>query len=439
MGSIKLDTMPEDILTHILLYGITDDFETKNYEYTELFLLVISHTNQALRRFALSTPCLWSTLYIDTCCNKISRGDDGLLNLFRLWIERSGDSPLDYKIITSNRVNPIIDDILKLFFREKRRWKSVTLEFREYVPHLSFKPTDMPCLQNFELVSLYDYVPVEKIIHLSKSTQLGRLYLSQVKIAQWRTIMKTIHTQQLTELRLGLATRGLAVVDPYLLKSLGMFTNLKRLKFDLYHKNEFGDLVMSGPPVLLPNLTMLVLGLYCRNLMKYLITPSLISLSIISRGDEGSWIVNYLRRSRPPLEIMHLEIYYLEMDDLRFVLQEVPNLKTLSLIRGYHRRGPYNIWPLLRVDDPSLDILVPKLTDLLYKISGHWEGSASEEVLLLVDAIESRKRYIRNFHFHFFYHAHIFSRDTRVILGTVNEPDAKDAHKHLVEMFRFSG
>ena len=154
MGSIKLDTMPEDILTHILLYGITDDFETKNNEWRKLFLLMISHTNQALRRFALSTPCLWSTLYIDTCRNKPAHGDDGLLNLFRLWIERSGDSPLDYKIITSNRVNPIIDDILKLFFREKRRWKSVTLEFREYVPHLSFKPTDMPCLQNFELVSL---------------------------------------------------------------------------------------------------------------------------------------------------------------------------------------------------------------------------------------------------------------------------------------------
>ena len=119
----------------------------------------------------------------------------------------------------------------------------------------------------------------------------------------------------------------------------------------------------------------------------------------------------------------------------------MPNLKTLSLIRGYHRRGPYNIWPLLRVDDPSLDILVPKLTDLLYKISGHWEGSASEEVLLLVDAIESRKRYIRNFHlhFHFLYHARGFSHDIRDILATVNEPDAENAHKHLVEMFRFSG
>ena len=115
MGSIKLDTMPEDILTHILLYGIADDFETKNYEYTELFLLVISHTNQALRRFALSTPCLWSTLYIDTCCNKISRGDDGLLNLFRLWIERSGDSLLNYKIIVYTYMQAI-DDIFELFF-----------------------------------------------------------------------------------------------------------------------------------------------------------------------------------------------------------------------------------------------------------------------------------------------------------------------------------
>ena len=229
MGSIKLDTIPEDILTHILLYGITDDFETKNYEYTELFLLVISHTNQALRRFALSTPCLWSTLYIYIYrdCRY-----DGLLNFFRLWIERSGDSPLNYKI-TAYAHTKTSTDVLELFFREKRRWKSVKLEFMKNTPHLSFEPTGMPCLQSLELVSLRDYVPIEKIIHLSKSTQLGRLYLNQVDGARWRTIMETIHTQQLTELRLGLATRGLAVVDPYLLKSLGTFTNLKRLKFDL--------------------------------------------------------------------------------------------------------------------------------------------------------------------------------------------------------------
>ena len=446
MGSVKLDTMPEDILIHILLYGITDDFETKKYIYEELFLLRISHTNQALRRFALSTPCLWSTLYIYTYHNKINRGDDGLLNFLRLWIERSGDSPLNYKIITSNWVQPVIDDdILKLFFREKRRWKSVKLEFRENAPHLSFEPTDMPCLQSLELVSLRDYVPIEKIIHLSKSTQLGRLYLNQVDSAQWRTIMKTIHTQQLTELRLGLATRGLAVVDPYLLKSLGMFTNLKRLKFDLYRMSEFDfDPVWSGPPVLLPNLTMLVLAEECGKLTQYLTTPSLISLSIIPSEDEGSWIVNYLRRSRPPLEIMHLEINYLEMDDLELIFQEVPDLKTFSFIHGKHydeSEGLYDIWSLFYVDDPSTDILVPKLTDLFYEIPDHCEGNLDEdeEVLLLVDAVESRKRYTRNFHFHFRYCSYDFSRDTREMFGVIKEHYADDARKHLEEMFQFSG
>ncbi|PAV14786.1 hypothetical protein PNOK_0933900 [Pyrrhoderma noxium] len=435
MGSIKLDTMPEDILTHILLYGITDDFETKNNKCRKLFLLMISHTNQALRRFALSTPCLWSTLYIDIYRNCRY---DGLLNLFRLWIERSGDSPLNYKI-TAYAHTKTSADVLELFFREKRRWKSVKLEFMKNTPHLSFEPTDMPCLQSLELVSLRDYVPIEKIIHLSKSTQLGRLYLNQVDSAQWRTIMKTIHTQQLTELRLGLTDRK-ADADSYLLKSLGMFTNLKRLKLGLHYMSKF-DPVWSGPPVLLPNLTMLVLATGCGKLTQYLTTPSLISISIISLKDEGSWIVNYFRRSRPPLEIMHLEIYYLETDDLRFILQEVPNLKTLSLIRTYflnESEEPYDIWSLLHVDDPSLDILVPKLTDLLYEIL-HCEANTNEEILLLVDAVESRKRYIRNFHFHFLYCARGFSHDIRNILGTVNEPDAEDAHKHLVEMFRFSG
>ena len=204
MGSVKIDSIPEDILIQIFLCGITDDSGTIRFYYPlKTFLLSISHTNQALRRLALSTPCLWSTLSLTIHRNGSFRRDedlesktrnDGFVNLFRLWIERSGDSPLNYKI-TVNTYTQTSADVLELFFREKRRWKSVKLEFMKNTPHLSFEPTGMPCLQSLELVSLRDYVPIEKIIHLSKSTQLGRLYLNQVDSAQWRTIMETIHTQ----------------------------------------------------------------------------------------------------------------------------------------------------------------------------------------------------------------------------------------------------
>ena len=44
--------------------------------------------------------------------------DEGVLNLFRLWIERSGEVPLNYKIdIQWN--TPAANDLINLFFEQK--------------------------------------------------------------------------------------------------------------------------------------------------------------------------------------------------------------------------------------------------------------------------------------------------------------------------------
>ena len=457
MRPVKLDSIPEDILIHILLFRITVEFELTIGKDPMSFLLNISHTNRALRKLALSTPCLWSTLsividYSKSCCEsehpeELRPRCDGLLNLFRLWIERSGDSPLNYEFIICTGAQ-ITYDVFELFLREKNRWKSMSFYFdviTSYTPVFQFELTDMPCLQNFKLISSGTN-PMEKGIDLSKSTQLRCLYLHPVDSSQWRTIMETIHTQQLTKLYLGLtAARTLAVVDPNFLTSLGTFTNLKRLKFDLYEMDRSeSDVVWSGPPVLLPNLTMLVLGQFCGKLMKYLTTPSLVSLSIHTKKDDGSYLHSYLRRSNSPLEIMQLVIGFPEPNNPLLILREVPNLKTLSLIhRGVYgeRRGLFDFWSCMSVKDSSTVVLLPKLMELHYNIPHH-SRDMDEEVILLAQAVLSRKNYSEDFHFHLhggFEFSADFPHHNKILLySTIDECDVYRDHCHLAKLFDFT-
>ncbi|PAV14787.1 hypothetical protein PNOK_0934000 [Pyrrhoderma noxium] len=428
MRPVKLDSIPEDILIHILLFRITVEFELTIGKDPMSFLLNISHTNRALRKLALSTPCLWSTLsividYSKSCCEsehpeELRPRCDGLLNLFRLWIGRSGDSPLNYEFIICTGAQ-ITYDVFELFLREKNRWKSMSFYFdviTSYTPVFQFELTDMPCLQNFKLISSGTN-PMEKGIDLSKSTQLRCLYLHPVDSSQWRTIMETIHTQQLTELYLGLtAARTLAVVDPNFLTSLGTFTNLKRLKFDLYEMDRSeSDVVWSGPPVVLPNLTMLVLGEFCGKLMKYLTTPSLVSLSIHTRKDDGSYLHSYLRRSNSPLEIM----------------------------QGVYgeRRGLFDFWSCMSVKDSSTVVLLPKLMELHYNIPHH-SRDMDEEVILLAQAVLSRKNYSEDFHFHLhgsFEFSADFPHHNKILLySTIDECDVYRDHCHLAKLFDFT-
>ena len=62
MGSLKFDSLPEDVLIQILLYKPELKGPENKWNSGMRTLLSISHTNRALRRLALSTPCLWSTL-----------------------------------------------------------------------------------------------------------------------------------------------------------------------------------------------------------------------------------------------------------------------------------------------------------------------------------------------------------------------------------------
>ena len=116
----------------------------------------------------------------------------------------------------------------------------------------------MPRLQKLSIYFDED-TEIERDIDLLNSSQLRSLDLSGARSDLWRVIMGTVQTQQLTELELGLTYNGFEVEDPYLITSLGMFINLKRLKIEFCSDSCFSFRAWYKSFVLLPNLCTLFL------------------------------------------------------------------------------------------------------------------------------------------------------------------------------------
>ena len=220
--------------------------------------------------------------------------------------------------------------------------------------------------------------------------------------------MDTIHTQQLTELQLDLAPNGRTrdISDHYILTSLGSFTNLKRLFIELSEPGYFNfDEVRNGPPILLPNLRVLILYESREEILEHLNTPSLVSLFLHIGVDGEHHIRNFLRRSSPPLETMHIVVYRIEGDDFLCIFEEAPTVKTLSLeytLLDRRRNKKLNdLWSFLSIKDSSMDVLLPELTELYYYNYEYLNRNMIEEVTTLFsEALLSRKRYSKNFRFY---------------------------------------
>ena len=216
--------------------------------------------------------------------------------------------------------------------------------------------------------------------------------------------MDTIYTQQLTELQLDLApnARTRDISDPYILTSLGSFTNLKRLRIIVSSYFNF-DEVWNGPPVLLPNLRVLLWFGDYGGILEHLNTPSLVSLSIDQGRNRGYHIHNFLRRSSPPLETMHIAVYRREGDDFLRILEEVPTVKTLSLAYDLLDRRTnklHDSWSFLSINDSSMDVLLPELTELYCHIVQYLSTDLIEEVILFSEALLSRRKYSKSFRFY---------------------------------------
>ena len=148
---------------------------------------------------------------------------------------------------------------------------------------------------------------------------------------------------------------------------------------------------------------MLILYESREEILEHFNTPSLVSLFLHIRGDEEHHILNFIRRSSPPLETMHIAVYRREGDDFLRILEEVPTVKTLSLVHTLSDRRNkklHDFWSFLSINDSLIDVLLPELTELHYSTYQFFSRDEIEEVTLFSEALLSRRKYSKSFRFY---------------------------------------
>ena len=100
---------------------------------------------------------------------------------------------------------------------------------------------------------------------------------------------------------------------------------------------------------------------------------------------------------------MHIAVYRLEGDDFRHILEEVPTVKTLSLrhtLLDRRNNKLHDLWSFLSINDSSMDVLLPGLTELYFHMVQFLGMDMIEEVTLFSEALLSRRKYSKNFRFY---------------------------------------
>ena len=400
----------------IFLLGISKyDWQKKN-----MIPLNISHTNRALRQLALSSPCLWTKMSFTLDDDDGDDDDDDdetydgeqlytraehTAKLFELWIERSRNALLNCCIVTKTFAR-MADRIFSLLLREQWRWQSITISFEDLVfqdhdDGFSFAVTNIPNLQKLDLTFMLGGEDV-LTLDLSRSRRLQYLDLKQMNSHRWREISETIYAQQLTHLYLELLD---SPRDDFLITSLTMFPRLAHLELIMYFKHEpsLGEL-SNAPPVLLPNLRVLKLGVACGDLLNYFTTPSLVSLDIPMCAGTEVRAYEFIQRSKPSLEVVEWMVWGdLDIDQIRSILHELHTLKKLILYnwdKAYIDKTML-LWQLLSINSPDDGVLLPNLKELEYSMSYRWgEERLRKLVILVADMVLSRCQYTRDFTLH---------------------------------------
>ena len=370
MMTVTFLDISEDVLIYIFKLAIPEDDSPSNKHSP----LNVSHTNRILRQITLENSCLWSYL----CLKNVFKIKLGWKRLLDLWIERSGNAPLNYKLdfqfpSHSENIRNFSHLVLKLA-EEHIRWQTIEINSTSGpLEDVRAQLTDMALLRVL-LISIPVLPPFR--LDFSKSKNLQHLSLEAVYGSIWWTISPTIISQELTVLNLWImGSRRLkdCICCLDVLKACPKveWFGLGMMRADESQSNNFQSEINGLSSVTLPNLKTMRLdaGLIPSDFFfQKLVTPFLIRLEY--RYPSG--IINYsslrtfLQNSGSKLEELFLDNKHDEIFFMATIMPSIfePLLSLRRLVVHDLRISP-NLWTnLARNDDNDglgATMLLPKL------------------------------------------------------------------------------
>ncbi|KAF8138044.1 hypothetical protein K438DRAFT_728781 [Mycena galopus ATCC 62051] len=189
--SSPIDRLSRDVLSEIFLWTLpANGFHPINIRgRLSSEPLTLSHVNNRWRDVAISTPALWSTIWVD-------RPREVHIQMVKLWIEYSRQCPLVLYLRQTSPLLPgqlpspftdpheyeITDKILLLLGNHLHRWKRVTFLFHHRAQHsllnLPENPSAAPLLEHIQMSTrawdadskltmdriIYSYASVQSVV-----------------------------------------------------------------------------------------------------------------------------------------------------------------------------------------------------------------------------------------------------------------------------------
>ncbi|KAJ7682388.1 hypothetical protein DFH06DRAFT_1388981 [Mycena polygramma] len=319
--------LPPEISSEIFLYSLPSIPERPAAHNVPMLLLNVCHSWTDI---ATSIPALWATICVPCPCAA------GFEEGSRAWLQRAGNRPLS------------------VFLRGK------------------FGDGDVPAVV-WEHSDQLEHLDISE--HLEDAERLGPEAFDM-------GILDLVGTQSPRSLRLlrSLVIRGSGLESGQfsggqILKILRMAPNLRECTFqDMRLVSEDG---IDDAVIVLPALRRLMFPGSDDQILQLLTLPTLVYLSVPLDNVSGQDLLQFFRRSSPPLEELTISYPNLTADQLG---ESIPFLQTLERLEAFSME--YNVLDALLHALNGSEATLPNLQMLRIRISGENPSSSSWNQLL---------------------------------------------------------
>lgn len=384
--------------------------------------LTLSKVCRLWRDLILSSPCIWQIIVVLESRRTIS----SIRTQAELWVARS--SPLPFKVVLKISDFERLLPIMSCFFPHIARWMCCTITYdgRTFETSLSDLTLSSPrrILHHLNILLKTPFEgpaggDEDDVVFFSCGTAAYR-HISMNAITTKLPHAEMLNPLLFTCLDISETPYEHSVPSPDLLRFLTHCPNLEHLYFHGFSDDE-GTLDTPPPAVALPRLHTLLLDGICnqRSILSHLYLPALRELRlrhinvdyslapyhISEEGDSddeshdfsqsphsdlhtGMGLRRLLSRSRPPLEVLDMDLSDMRTKDFCWVFDRLPELNQFSIVGSDLSDSVVALFTPVTCDgEERMRVRLPKLSVLRMYSCQQFSGDA------LVEALSARVRY----------------------------------------------